>query len=123
MRLRVEEDGKSEGRPVMGRIGVEPQGNITPRESGQTSIGSLITRKVGQLPSSGKADDGRLRLAGAPARQETEVAAPSEYRESNSFCYCVPNGAFERLEPCLGKLGRTVLRGLRASNGPRLPGS
>jgi hypothetical protein len=33
----------------------------------------------------------------------------------------VPHRAFERLEPCLGKLGRTVLRGLRVSNDPRLP--
>jgi len=44
MGVRVEEDGKSEGCPVMGQIGVEPKGNITPRESGQTSIGSFITR-------------------------------------------------------------------------------
>ena len=31
MRRRVEEEGASEGRPVMGRIGVEPSGDITPR--------------------------------------------------------------------------------------------
>ncbi|MDH4138535.1 MAG: hypothetical protein OEW09_17715, partial [Anaerolineae bacterium] len=30
-------------------------------------------------------------------------------------------GAFEMLEPCEGRLSRTVLRGLGASNGPRLP--
>jgi hypothetical protein len=30
--------------------------------------------------------------------------------------------AFEGLELCDGKLSRTVLRGLGASNGPRLPG-
>ena len=45
MGWRVEEGGKSEGRPVMERIGVESTGNITPRESGQTSIWSLITRE------------------------------------------------------------------------------
>jgi len=31
MRRRVEEEGVSEGRPVMGRIGVEPLGDIIPR--------------------------------------------------------------------------------------------
>ena len=46
--LRVEEDGKSEDRSVMERIGVEPKGNITPRESEQTSIGSFITRGFGK---------------------------------------------------------------------------
>jgi hypothetical protein len=30
--------------------------------------------------------------------------------------------AFEGLEPCDGKLSRRVLRGLGASDGPRLPG-
>ncbi len=44
MELRVWEDGASECRPVIGRIEVEPFGNITSRESGQTSIWSLITR-------------------------------------------------------------------------------
>jgi hypothetical protein len=31
--------------------------------------------------------------------------------------------AFERLEPCDGRLSRTVLRGLGGSNAPRLPGA
>ena len=50
MGLRVKEDGESEGRPVMGRIGVAPSGNITPRESGQTSIRSFLTREP-ELPT------------------------------------------------------------------------
>ena len=33
----VKDGGRSEGRPVTGRIGVAPVGNITPRESGLTS--------------------------------------------------------------------------------------
>ena len=48
MGRRVEEEGGSEGRPVMGRIGVEPAGNITPRESGQTSVWSFLTRELGK---------------------------------------------------------------------------
>lgn len=39
-------------------------------------------------------------------------------------CYRVlPGKAFERLEPCDGRLSRTVLRGLGGSNAPRLPGA
>jgi len=34
----------------------------------------------------------------------------------------MPRLAFEGLELCDGKLSRTILRGLGASDGPRLPG-
>ena len=44
MGLRVKEDRKSECRSVMEWIGLEPLGKISPRESEQTSIWSLITR-------------------------------------------------------------------------------
>jgi hypothetical protein len=46
MELWVWEEGKSESRTVMVRIGVAAQANITPRESGQTSLWSLITREL-----------------------------------------------------------------------------
>ena len=49
MGRRVKEEGGSEGRPVMGRIGVEPSGEITLRESGLTSLGCLRTRPSEQL--------------------------------------------------------------------------
>ena len=49
MGRRVEEEGRSECRPVMGRIRVEPSGEITPRESGLTSLGCLRTRPSEQL--------------------------------------------------------------------------
>ena len=48
MGLRAKENGKSEGRPVMGRIGVMSQDNIIPRESEQTSVWSFLTRKLGK---------------------------------------------------------------------------
>ena len=44
MEVQVEEDGKSEGRVVMTRIGVESLDNITPHESEQTSIWSFDAR-------------------------------------------------------------------------------
>jgi RNA-directed DNA polymerase len=48
MGWRVKEDGKSEGRSVMERIPVEPSGNITGRESEQTSVWSSVTREFGE---------------------------------------------------------------------------
>jgi hypothetical protein len=55
LEVRVEECGKSECRPVMGRIGVEPRSDITPRESGQTSTGSFFTKEFVQPSQGGKA--------------------------------------------------------------------
>ena len=49
MGRRVEEEGRSECRPVIGRIRVEPSGEITPRESGLTSPWCLRTRPSEQL--------------------------------------------------------------------------
>jgi hypothetical protein len=48
MGRRVEDEGKSECPAVTGGIGVESSGEITPRESGPTSLGSFITRKPDQ---------------------------------------------------------------------------
>ena len=45
MGRRVGDDGESEGRFVMKRIGVAPEGNSTLRASALTSIGSFVTRK------------------------------------------------------------------------------
>ena len=49
MGRRVEDEGGSEGRSVIGRIGVEPSGEITPRESGPSSLGCLRTGPSEQL--------------------------------------------------------------------------
>jgi hypothetical protein len=43
MGVGVKEDGESESRLVMGRIGVALSGKITPCESGQTSIRSFLS--------------------------------------------------------------------------------
>jgi hypothetical protein len=42
--MRVKEAGESEGRPVMGRIGVEGSPDITSSERKPTSGWSLIAR-------------------------------------------------------------------------------
>ena len=49
MGWRVEEEGGSECRPVIGRIRVEPSGEFTRRESGLTSLWCLRTRPSEQL--------------------------------------------------------------------------
>ena len=48
MGRRVEDEGESECRPVIGRIGIESSDKITLRESGLTSLRSFVTRKPGQ---------------------------------------------------------------------------
>src|SRR6266487_3428807 len=48
MGQRVQEEGKSERRAVIARIGVAQGCNITSRESGPTSLWSLSTRELDQ---------------------------------------------------------------------------
>ena len=49
----------------MGWIGVAPTGNITPRESGQTSIWSCLTREFDQPPEERKQMTAVVTLTGA----------------------------------------------------------
>jgi RNA-directed DNA polymerase len=77
MRRRVKDEGGSECRPGTGRIGVEPRGDITPPERGQTSLGSSVTREPRPTDSGGKAD---LSQAATPAG-----AAPRRTPDWNSI--------------------------------------
>ncbi len=84
MGLRAKEDGKSESRSVMERIGVKPKGNITPRESGQTSIWSLVTRELEKTGKEDKADDGSIDYwCGLPPRvrwRQVRIVKATQYR-------------------------------------------
>src|SRR5262249_5201810 len=74
---RVQDGGASECRPVTGRIGVEPPGDITPPERVPTSPGSSVTREPRPTDSGSKAD---------PARAATPVgAAPGRTPDWNSI--------------------------------------
>jgi hypothetical protein len=76
---QVKEEGGSECRPVMGRIGVATSPY---RESGQTSLWSGVTREPGQQTSGGDADMSAAEtLAGAVPNLATGLSAPGEYRE------------------------------------------
>jgi hypothetical protein len=92
MGLRVEDGGKSECLPVMGRIGVEPGGctvsatervHHPARKRADFLPRSLVTRKFGKPLLRGKADDGGLiALAGAlSSATNVHIVAPSVYRE------------------------------------------
>ena len=67
MRTRVKDGRESKRRPVMGWIGVELQGDITPRESGQTSIRSFLTRLFGEPLQEEKQMTAYAERAGAPS--------------------------------------------------------
>jgi RNA-directed DNA polymerase len=79
MGRRVKDGGASECRPVTGRIGVEPPGDITPPERGQTSLGSPVTREPRPTNSGGNAD---LSRAATPAG-----AAPGHAPDWNSISW------------------------------------
>ena len=74
---RVKDEGGSECRPLTGRIGVEPTGDITPPERVPTSPGSSLTREPRPTDSGGKADMSR---AATPAG-----AAPGQAPDWNSI--------------------------------------
>lgn len=65
MGVRVKDGGESESWPVMGRIGIEPQGDIILRESGQTSAWSFLTRELVEPSKEGK--QMTAKNAGAPS--------------------------------------------------------
>jgi len=58
MGVRVKDVGESEGRSVIGRIGIEGQPDIIPPEREQTSDGSLVAKEFGEPSSGGQANDG-----------------------------------------------------------------
>jgi hypothetical protein len=74
---RVKDGGESERRPVIGRTGVEPSGDITPPEREPTSPGSPLTREPRPTDSGSKADRTR---AATPAG-----AAPGQASDWNSI--------------------------------------
>jgi hypothetical protein len=67
MGRRVKDEGESECRSVIERIGVEPPGEITPRESGPTSLGCLRTKPSEQLAWEAEQMTAALLLVRSPA--------------------------------------------------------
>ena len=121
MGRRVEDEGGSECRPVIERIGVEPPGEIIPRESGLTSLGCLRTRPSEQL--AWETEQMTAACCWCGLRRVTPV---SPRPVSCRWCAQRPTGSregpWERLERHKPKGLRAVLRGLGSSNAPWLPG-
>jgi hypothetical protein len=117
MGLRVWEDGESEGCMVIMRIGVEQSGNITPHESGQTSIRCLVTREfekpteqIRQMTAkAGAISHGAMnwhaieweKVHYEVRRLQARIVKVTQDLLGNRVLLCK---AFERLEPCAGKL-------------------
>ena len=126
MGLREGDDGESEGRTVMVQIGVEPSAR-------------LLHTKVGKLPSGVSArdrqiihlDKGKQTMKGISlwcALDPVHLAwwqlayIAKERQDSILATRVLPFKAFEMLEPCAGKLTRTVLRREGCRNVSLLPG-
>src|SRR5215470_8415227 len=71
MGRRVKEEGESESRSVTDRIRVEPPGEITLPERGQTSLWSSVTREPRPTDSGRQAD---MSAAEMPAGAAPDVA-------------------------------------------------
>jgi hypothetical protein len=126
MDLRAWDDGKSEGHTVTVWIGVEPHA-------------TALHTKVGRIPSGVSSrdrqiihpDKGRQLMMGLslwctldPVHLAWwQLAFIAKDRQDLILSPRVlVYKAFERLEPCAGKLASTVLRGPGGRNAPRLPG-
>ena len=119
------DDGRSEGHPVMGWIRFESlRLNIIRLVRVQTSIGCFVAIKLIERILGGKANEATLCEPCALHRNGfwLSVCIAKVIEVLNHWVASLPGLAFEGLEPCDGKLSRTVLRGLGAGNSPRLPG-
>ena len=119
------DDGRSEGHPVMGWIRVESQGlTLSGPARVQTSVGCFAARKLVEPVLGGKANEATLCEPCALHRNGfwLSVCIAEVIEIFNRWVTSMPRLAFEGLEPYDGNLSRTVLRGLGASDGPRLPG-
>jgi RNA-directed DNA polymerase len=71
MGQRVQDDGACECRAVIAWIGIAPASNSIPRESGQTSIGSFLTRTLGKRTQEAKQMTAAA-TAGAASRETVD---------------------------------------------------
>ena len=121
MGWRVKEEGGSEGRPVMGRIGAE----LAPRETGLTSLWSRGTRKSGQPLWEAEQMTAAARLAGAASpgnRKRVQVRIVQVRRQDRRRLRPAQiGGALARLKLHASKGARAVSRGGGGGNATSLP--
>ena len=112
MKVRAWDVGRSEGRPVMGRIRVatSPGTKVSPRPTGASLRERMHTALNGESKMSWRWFD-------HPAVHPLlwRDPEPGDCTRVSQRLYCkgsrVERSAFEVLEPYAGKLARTVLRG------------
>src|SRR5260370_15634985 len=95
MEMQAEDGRKSERRPAIGRTGIEPRGDIIPRESGRTS-----TRlRTGSHPWSARANTNGVYSAmqhATPRALENIRFREREYCEAGTRGGAIPLTAFRR---------------------------
>ncbi len=114
--MGVGEEGGSERRAVMARIGV-----YAPRASRLTSLWCLVTRESDKSTQEAKqmtAMQGAGAASRCKARWQQMGIVKVEWKRPTGFC----KEPLEMLELLEGKLSRAVLRGLGGSNPTWLPG-
>ena len=91
----------------------------------QTSVGCFVARKLVEPILGGKANEATLCEPCALHRNGfwRSACIAKVIGMFNRRVTLTQRSAFEGLEPCDGNLSRRVLRGLGASDGPRLPGT
>ena len=138
----VKEDGESQSRSVIERIGVEladqTTSDITPRESAPTSIGSCRTRELAQPVKERKqmTTDSSCTVGAVSHELSAWHAIDWQAAEENvrrlqarivkatqlqTLCCCVSQEALARLEPDARKPACPVLRGGSGGNAAPLP--
>ena len=113
MEVRAWDVGRSEGRPVMGRIRVStlPGTKVSPRPTGASLRERMENTLNGESQESWRWFDHpaeRPLLWPVQSLVPTMVVSQRLFREGNRVD---EESAFEVLEPYAGKLARTVLRG------------
>jgi hypothetical protein len=98
---RVKEEGGSEGRLVTGRIGVEPAGDSTPRETGQTSLWCWCPRTLGQPLGEARQNcqRGVMPLLVRPPKAQRAFAAQAAWWPPSSIVQAGPQAKGEYRVP------------------------
>ncbi len=126
MRRRVKEEGASEGRPVMGRIGVEPQGNIIPwrKPADFPLVLAYVNRELTDLRKQSRNVGGAQRSCWCGFRRFRCRLSRSNVQvvlKANAGNRVLSKVRWPMLEPYARKLARTVPRGGGSGDRASLP--
>jgi len=127
MGRRVKEEGASEGRSVIGRIGIELQGDIIPRRKPADFplVLAYVNREQTDLRKQCRYVGGSVMLLAGAASDGSVVGSRAvTYRSSSRpmrTTACFSGVRWPMLEPYASKGARTVLRGGGSGDRASLP--